>query len=83
MQRGATVNAQDLCGFLKFLLVGLVITHVFVIVVIFILAAAGRSVFLPLLGLAAASSPARAFLAGSTSSLLGLLLVAPLVLSFL
>ena len=84
MQRGATVNAQDLCGFLKFLLIGLIIIHVFVIVVIFILvAAAGRSVSLPLLGLAAASSSAGTFLAGSTSSFLGLLLVAPLVLSFL
>ena len=84
MQRGATVNAQDLCGFLKFLLVGLVIIHVFVVVVIFILAAAtGRSVSLPLLGLAAASSSAGTCLARSTSSFLGLLLVAPLVLSFL
>ena len=45
MQRGTTVNAQDLCGFLKFLLIGLIIIHVFVIVVIFILVAvAGRSV---------------------------------------
>ena len=84
MQRSTTVNAQDLCGFLKFLLVGLVIIHVFVVVVIFILvAAAGRSVSLPLLGLAAASSSAGTFVAGSTSSFLGLLLVAPLVLSFL
>ena len=84
MQRGATVNAQDLCGLLKFLLIGLVIIHVFVVVVIFILvAAAGRSVSLPLLGLAAASSSAGTFLAGSTSSFLGLLLVAPLALSFL
>ena len=60
MQRGAIVNAQDLCGFLKLLLVGLVIIHIFIIVVIFILvAAAGRSVSLPLLGLAAASPPDR------------------------
>ena len=84
MQRSTTVNAHDLCGFLKFLLVGLVIIHVFFVVVIFILvAAAGRSVSLPLLGLAAASSSAGTFLAGSTSSFLGLLLVAPLILSFL
>ena len=84
MQRSTAVNAQDLCGFLKFLLVGLVIIHVFVVVVVLILvAAAGRSVSLPLLGLAAASSSAGAFLAGSSSTFLGLLLVAPLVLSFL
>ena len=38
---------------------------------------------MPLLGLAAASSSAGTFLAGSTSSFLGLLLVAPLVFSFL
>ena len=84
MQGSTTVNAQDLCGFLKFLLIGLIIIHVFVIVVIFILvAAAGRSVSLPLLGLAAASSSAGTFLAGSTSSFLGLLLVAPLVFNLL
>ena len=81
MQRGATVNAQDLCGFL---LIGLIIIHIFIIIVIFILvAAAGRSVSLPLFGLAAASSPAGAFLAGSTTSFLGLLFVASLVFSFL
>ena len=38
---------------------------------------------MPLLGLAAASSSAGPFLAGSTSSFLGLLLVTPLVFSFL
>ena len=84
MQRSSTVNAQDLCGFLKFLLVGLVIIHVFVIVVIFILVtAAGRSVSLPLLGLAAVSSPAGALLAGFSSASLGPILVASLVFSFL
>src|SRR3954467_1871465 len=77
MQRSTAVNAQDLYGFLEFLLAGLDIIHVFIVVVIFILvAAAGRSVSLPLLGLAAASSPAGAFLAGSSSTFLGLLLVA-------
>ena len=80
MQRSTAVNAQDICGFLELLLIGLVIIHIFIVVVIFILvAAAGRSVSLPLLGLAAASSSAGTFLAGSTSSFLGLLLVAPLV----
>ena len=84
MQRGATVNAQDLCGFLELLLISLLIIHVFIVIIIFILvAAARRSVSLPLLGLAAASSSAGTFLAGSTSSFLGLLLVAPLVLGFL
>ena len=38
---------------------------------------------MPLLGLAAAFSPAGAFLASSSSTFLGLLLVASLVLSFL
>ena len=77
MQRSTAVNAQDLCSFLKFLLIILIIIHVFIIVVVFILvAAARRPVSLPLLGLAAASSPAGAFLVGSTSTFLGLLLVA-------
>ena len=84
MQRSTAVNAQDLCGFLELLLIGLVILQIFIVIVVFILvAAAGRSVSLPLLGLAAASSSAGTFLAGSTSTFLGLLLVAPLVLSFL
>ena len=84
MQRGTTVNAQDLCGFLELLLISLLIIHVFIVVVIFILvAAARRSVSLPLLGLTAASSSAGPFLAGSTSSFLGLLLVAPLVFNLL
>src|SRR3954468_24913320 len=84
MQRSTAVNAQDLCGFLKLLLTGLVIIHVFVIVVIFILvAAAGRPVSLPLLGLAAASSPAGALRTGSSSTCLGFLLVASLVLGLL
>ena len=83
MQRSTTVNAQDLCGFLELLFTGLDTIHVFVIVVIFILvAAAGRSVSLPLLGLAAASSLAGALLAGFSSASLGPLLVASLVLSF-
>ena len=84
MQRSTAVNAQDLCGFLKLLLIGLVIIHLFIFVFVFILVVAvGRPVSLPLLGLAAASSPAGAFLAGSSSTFLGLLLVASLVLSFL
>ena len=84
MQRSTTVNAQDLCGFLELLLISLLIIHIFIVAVIFILvAAARRSVSLPLLGLAAASSSAGTFLAGSPSTFLGLLLVAPLVFSFL
>ena len=84
MQRSTAVNAQDLCVFLELLLIGLVIIHIFIVVVVFILvAAAGRSVSLPLLGLAAASSSAGAFLAGSSSTFLALLLVAPLVFSLL
>src|SRR3954462_2471497 len=84
MQRSTAVNAQDLCGFLELLLIGLVIIHVFIVVVIFILVAAtGRSVSLPLLGLAAASSPAGALRARSSGTSLGLLLVASLVLDLL
>ena len=84
MHRSTTVNAQDLCGFLELLLTGLDIIHVLVVIVIFILvAAAGRSVSLPLLGLAAASSPAGALLAGFSSAFLGPLIVASLVFSLL
>ena len=84
MQRSTTVNTQDLCGFLELLLIGLIIIHIFIVVVIFILvAAAGRSVSLPLLGLVAASSSAGMFLAGSSSTFLDLLLVASLVFSLL
>ena len=84
MQRSTTVNAQDLCGFLERLLISLLIIHIFIVAVIFILvAAARRSVSLPLLGLAAASSSAGTFLARSPSTFLGLLLVAPLIFSFL
>ena len=56
MQRSTVVDAQDLCGFLELLLIGLVIIHVFVVVVFILVVAAGRPVSLPLLGLAAASS---------------------------
>src|SRR4051812_16721485 len=84
MQRSTAVNAQDLFGFLELLLTGLNIIHVFIVVVVFILiAAAGRSISLPLLGLAAASSPAGALHAGSCSTSLGFLLVASLVFGLL
>ena len=84
MQRSTAVNAQDLCGFLKLLLVGLILIHLFIFVFVFILvAAAGRPVSLPLLSLAVAPSPAGTLLAGSSTTFLGLLLVASLVFSFL
>ena len=70
MQRSTAVNAQDLCGFLELLLIGLVIFHIFVVVVCILVAAVGRSVSLPLL-------------ASSSSTFLGFLLVAPLVFSLL
>ena len=76
MQRSTAVNAQDLCGFLELLLIGLVIIFILV-------EAAGRSLSLPLLGLAAASSSSETFLAGSSSTFLGFLLVASLVFSLL
>src|SRR3954464_2146963 len=80
MQRSTAVNAQDLCGFLELLLTGFIIIHVFVVVVIFILvAAAGRSVSLPLLGLAAASSLAGALRAEPPITFVGFFLVASLV----
>src|SRR4051812_3621963 len=83
MQRSTTVNAQDLYGFLKLLLAGLVIIHVFVIVIFIFVAAAGRPVSLPLIGLAAVSSPAGALCTGSSGTCLGFLLVASLVLGLL
>src|SRR3954464_13540538 len=84
MQRSTAVNAQNFCGFLELLLTGLGVIHVFVVVAIFILvAAAGRSVALPLLGVAAASPPASALHTRSSSTSLGLLLVASLVLGLL
>ena len=84
MQRGTAINTQNLCCFLKLLLIGFIFIHVLIFVFILILvAAAGRPVSLPLFGLAAASSPAGAFLAGYTSSFLGLLFVASLIFSFL
>src|SRR3954466_2730077 len=84
MHRSTAVNAQDLCGFLELLLTGLGIIHVFVVVVIFILvAAAGRSVSLPLLGLVATPSPGGALRAGSSSTSLGFLLVMSLVFGLL
>src|SRR3954470_6515848 len=83
MQRSTTVNAQDLCGFVELLLTGLVIIHVFVVVIFILVAAAARSVSLPLLVLATASSPAGALRTGSSSTSLGFLLVASLVLSLL
>src|SRR3954464_9568500 len=84
MQRSTAVNAQDLCGFLKLLLTGLDIIHVFVVIVVFVLvAAAGRSVCFALLALAGASSLAGALRAGSPATSLGFLLVAPLVLGLL
>ena len=83
MRRSTAVNAQDLCGFLELLLTGLDIIHVFVVVVFILVAAAGRSVSLPLLGLAAASSSAGTFPAGSSSTSLGFLLVTPPIFSLL
>src|SRR3954464_8255473 len=84
MQRSTAVNAQDLCGFLELLLAGFIIIHVFVVFVISILvAAAGRPVSLPLLFLAAASSRAGTLRAGPSSTSLGFLLVASLVLGLL
>src|SRR3954469_448061 len=83
MQRSTAVNAQDLCGLLKLRLSGLVIIHVFVVVVFIFVAAAGRSVSLPLIGLAAASSPAGALRTGFSSTFLGFLLVASLILGLL
>src|SRR3954466_14747529 len=84
MQRSTAVNTQNLCGFLKLLLTGLGIIHVFIVVVVFVLvAAAGRSVCLPLFVLAATSSLAGALCVGSSATTLGSLLVAPLVLGLL
>src|SRR3954464_10584669 len=85
VQRGATVDAQDLRGLLELLLAVVLILHVFVVVFIILVAAPGRSIFLPLLGLAAVPSPAVEWplLAWFSTTTLGLLLVVPFVLSFL
>ena len=81
MQRGATVNAHNFCGFLKFTLAGLVVFTI--IIIIFKLVVAMCGPVLLLLGLAAATSSATAFLAGPLSTTLGLLLISPFILSFL
>ena len=86
MQRGAPVDTQNLCGLLELLLAVISFFHVIVVVFFLILVAApGRSITLPLLGLAAESSPAIEWplLAGLSSASLGLLLVATLVFSLL
>jgi hypothetical protein len=80
MQRGTTVNTQDLCGFLKFVLAGFFVVQIIIIILV---AAARRPVLLLLLGLAAATPSGSALLAGPTSTVWSLLLVAALVLSFL
>ena len=58
MQRSTVVNAQDLCGFLELLLIGLVIIHIFIFVVIFILVGRGEVYLL------AAAWPCRGVLPG-------------------
>ena len=71
VQRGTSVDTQNFCGLLELLLAVISVIHVLVIVFVFILVAApGRSVSLPLLGLAATSSPAieRPLLAGLSSA---------------
>src|SRR3990170_1102542 len=82
MQGSTTVNTQDFCSFLKLMLTGLIIIQI--IIICFVLVAAARGpVSLLLLGLAAAASSGSAFLAGPTSTVWGLLLVTPFILSFL
>src|SRR3954466_1377241 len=70
---------------MELLLAVIFVFHVFVVVFFILVAAPGRPIALPLLGLAAASSPSdgRPLLAWFTTSTLGLFLVAPLVLSLL
>ena len=84
MQRSTAVNARDLCGFLKLLLIGLILIYIIISVFVFVfVAAAGRPISLPRLGLAAVSSPAGTLLAGFSSASLGPLLAASLVFSLL
>ena len=85
MQRGTSVDTQNLCGLLELLLAVISFFHVVVVFFLIVVAAPGRSITLPLLGLAAAPSPAIEwpFLAWLSSATLGLLLVATLVFSFL
>src|SRR3954466_323440 len=84
MQGSTAVHTQDLGGFLKLLLTGLGVFHVFVVVVVFVfVAASGRPICLPLLVLAATLSQAGTLRAGSPAARLGSLLVAPFVLGLL
>src|SRR3954462_8243730 len=84
MKGGPAAHTQDLSGFLKLLLAGLGVFHVFVVVFVFALVAApGRSVCLPLLVLAAALPRAGTLRAGSPATCLGPFLVASRVLGLL
>ena len=80
MQRGATIDAHGLCGFLKLVVAGLVIL---VMNIVFLLLVAAPGGPLLLIILAAAASLAATFLDGSHGTIWAFLLVPPLILSFL
>jgi hypothetical protein len=81
MQRSSPVDTHSLCGSLKFLLTGLIILSIVIIISFFVTASSGP--FFLLLGLAAATPSAPVLLAGSLSTVLGLLLVSLFILSSL
>ena len=80
VQRGATIDAHGLRSLLELMLVGLVVL-VMTIVSLLLVAAPSRPVLLVIL--AAVTPLAAALLTGSLGTILTLLLVLPLILSFL
>ena len=80
MQQGATIDAHGLCSLLELLLAGLVIL---VTIIIFLLLVAAPCGPLLMVILAAAASLAAMLLAGSFGTVHSLLLVPPLIFSFL
>ena len=80
VQRGATIDAHGLGGFLKLMVAGLVIL---VMIIVFLLLVAAPGGPLLLIILAAAASLAATLLAGSLDAIWAFLLVPPFILGFL
>ena len=80
VQRGATVDAHGLCSFLELMLAGLIVLVMIIVFLLLVVALGGP---LLLVILAAATSLATTLLTGPLGTILTLLLVPPLILSFL
>ena len=80
VQRGATIDAHGLCGFLELVVVGLI---ALVMIIVFLLLVAAPSGPLFLIIFAEAARLGATFLTGSLSTILALLLVPPFIFSFL